>query len=120
MTFEPTCGDLFASQSVSDICRSMARRVETPAFRRTDPDTSRLAAEEITASGKRSHQQAQCAAAVRQFPGHTSFELAMLTDLERYMLGRRLSECETAGTVKRGAPKYCDVTGRLAMTWWPA
>lgn len=98
----------------------LSRIVQTPIARTSDPISSHLAAKEITASGKRAHQQAQCAAAVRQFPGHTSFELAMLTDLDRYALGRRLSECETAGTVKRGETKYCDVTGRLAMTWWPA
>lgn len=92
-------------------------RIATPAARNTDPITSHIAAEEHTASGKRSHQQAQCAAAVRAHPGHTSFELAMLTRLDRYMLARRLPECELAGTVRRDDPKHCDVTGRLAITW---
>lgn len=119
MTFEPTCADLFAAQSVSDICRSMAR-VATPAARNSDPVTSHLAAEEITASGVRFSQQRQVADAVRRHPGHTSQELAELTGLERYMLARRLSECETAGTVKRGEPKRCSVTGRQALTWWLA
>lgn len=51
---------------------------------------------------------------------HTSFELALLTDLDRYMLARRLPECETAGRVRRGAMRRCTVTGRLAMEWLPA
>lgn len=95
-------------------------RVETPAARATDPTTSHLAAAEHTASGKRGHQQAQAVAAVRAFPGRTSFELALATDLDRYMLARRLPECETGRAVKRGEPKRCSVTGKLAMTWYAA
>jgi len=94
-------------------------RVETPAARSRDEISSHLAAAEHTASGKRGHQQAQAVAAVRAFPGRTSFELAMATDLDRYMLARRLPECETGRAVKRGEPKRCSVTGKLAMTWFP-
>jgi len=95
------------------------RWVETPASRATDPVTSHLAAEQHTASGARAHQQRQALAAVRQFPGRTSFELAMVTDMDRYMLARRLPEVETAGEVVKGHPKRCSVTGRQAVTWWP-
>lgn len=94
--------------------------VATPAARRTDPESSHQAAEIHTLSGKRAHQQDQAAAAVRQFPGRTSFELALCTDLDRYMLARRLPECETAGRVRRGPMRACTVTGRLAMEWLPA
>lgn len=96
------------------------RRIETPAARTTDPETSRLAAEHHTASGARAHQLAQAIAAVRAFPGRTSFELAIATDLDRYMLARRLPEAVTAREVKKGDAKACSVTGRLALTWWPA
>lgn len=96
----------------------MPRRVETPAARRTDPVTSHLAAEQHTRSGARGHQQAQAIAAVRQWPGHTSFELAMLSGIDRYTLARRLPECETAGAVKRGAITECTVTRKKALTWW--
>lgn len=116
MTFEPVSGDLFAAQSVSDICRSMAR-VATPAARNSDPVTSHLAAEEITASGVRFSQQRQVAHAVRRHPGHTSQELAELTGLDRYMLARRLPECETAGRVRKGPMRNCSITGRKAHVW---
>jgi len=96
------------------------RRVETPAARNSDPVTSHLAAEEITASGKRAHQQHQAVAAVRANPGCTSFELALKCDLDRYMLARRLPEVVLAGLVRKGEPKHCSVTGRLALSWWPA
>ena len=102
--------DLFAQRS---------RIVATPAARRRDPVSSHLAAAHITRSGKRGAQQDQAAAAVRAHPGHTSFELALLTSLDRYLLARRLPECETAGRVKRGLIRHCTVTGRMAMEWVP-
>lgn len=95
------------------------RRVETPIARNTDPDTSHEAAAEITASGVRGEQQAQTIAAVRAFPGCTMQELAEKTGHDRYMLARRISECETAGAVRRGAKRTCEVTGRKAEEWWP-
>lgn len=95
------------------------RRVETPAARRSDPESSHLAAEEITRSGRRGQQQAQAIAAVRAFPGCTSFELAMRTDIDRYILARRLPECVTAGAVRKGEQRTCSVTGRQALTWYP-
>lgn len=104
--------DLFAPQP--------PRRVETPAARRTDPETSHAAAEVITKSGERAHQQHQTAAAVKRHPGHTSQELSELTGIDRYTLARRLPECETAGSAKRGAVTECTVTKRKALTWWPA
>lgn len=95
------------------------RGVSTPAARTSDPITSHLAAEQHTASGARAHQQAQTAAAVRAYPGKTSQELADLTRLDRYALARRLPECVTAGVVRKGTPRHCGITGRLALTWWP-
>lgn len=95
------------------------RRVETPAARHTDPMSSHLAAEQITTDGTRGQQQAQAVAAVRAFPGLTSFELAMKTELDRYMLARRLPECVTGGAVHKGDARTCSITGRQALTWWP-
>jgi len=95
------------------------RRIETPAARNTDPETSHEAAAHITDSGARAFQQGQTVAAVRAYPGRTMQELAELTGLDRYMLGRRVSECETAGLVVRGAKRQCSVTGRSAEPWWP-
>lgn len=96
------------------------RAVETPAARATDPETSHDAAEHHTASGKRAQQQAMTVSAVRAFPGCTMQELAEKTGIDRYVLGRRISECETAGLVKRATKRMCAVTGRTAEPWWPA
>lgn len=95
------------------------RNIRTPAARATDPSSSHDAADEITASGLRAQQQAQTLAAIRAFPGRTMQELAEATGYDRYMLGRRVSECETAGAVCRGQKRKCTVTGRSAEPWWP-
>ena len=99
--------------------RSPRAHVCTPAARRADPESSHAGAAHHTRSGKRGAQQDQAAAAVRQFPGCTSFELAMRTHIDRYMLARRLPECEVGGRVRRGIQRRCGVSGRLAMEWVP-
>lgn len=93
--------------------------IQTPAARASDPRSSHEAAEAITLSGARRKQQGMATAAVASYPGHTSLELAGYSGMDRYVLARRLPECETAGTVRRGQMRTCAVSGRLAMTWWP-
>lgn len=95
------------------------RTVETPAARSSDPVTSHMAADVHTATGRRAEQQACTAAAVRAFPGCTMQELAEKSGIDRYVLGRRISECETAGLVQRSSKRRCAVTGRMAEPWWP-
>lgn len=56
--------------------------------------------------------------AVAQWPGKTSLELATCARMDRYVLARRLPECESAGAVRRGQGRRCSVSGRLAVTWW--
>ncbi|WP_408953010.1 winged helix-turn-helix domain-containing protein [Lysobacter sp. Hz 25] len=95
------------------------QRIHTPAARATDPATSHLAADAITASGARDAQQQLAAEVVRQHPGYTSNELAQFCELDRYALARRLPECATAGAVRKGRARTCRVSGRSAVTWWP-
>ena len=85
--------------------------------RRTDPATSHHAARFIVASGKAAAQQEQTIAAVRAYPGHTALEIAQHLGIDRYMLGRRLSECLKDGRVVREPDKTCSVSGRRAHTW---
>lgn len=99
--------------------RKRARRVETPAARATDPDTSSLAAEAVTRSGQRGENQQVVGATVAKHPGCTSRELAGHCVLDRYEIARRLPECETGGSVHRGSARKCSVSSRKAMTWWP-
>lgn len=99
------------------------RTIKTPAARATDPESSHLAAEEITESGVRQQQIGQAITAVRDHPGSTSRELAELTGLDRYMLGRRLSDAAATGAIRKGGKdemRVCQVSNRLALTWHPA
>lgn len=95
-------------------------RVETPAARASDPETSHLAAEEVTASGVRQQQIGLAIAAVRAHPDRTSMELSVVTGHDRYMLARRLPDAETAQAVRKGPARTCTVSGRKAVTWLPA
>ena len=96
------------------------RVIETPAARSTDPDTSHAAADHVTENGSRDRQRRITAATVAMHPGSTARELAMHCELDRYDIGRRLSECETAGDVRRGDARRCSQTGRQAIQWYPA
>lgn len=95
------------------------RLVETPAARSTDPLSSHLAANELTASGRRGQQIAMAIAAVRAFPGRTSQELSDKTGICRFVLARRLPEAVTSGAIAKGKQRACSVTGKLALTWYP-
>lgn len=95
------------------------RRVQTPIARATDPATSHLAAEHMDASGKRAAQQAIAITAVQRYPGLTSLELSKRSGVCRFVLARRLPECEDAHAVRRGTPRKCTVSGRQAAPWYP-
>lgn len=85
--------------------------------RRTDPETSHEAAAHVVNSGTQRVQQDETVAAVGKYPGHTALEIADHLGIDRYMLGRRLSECEKAGRVVRGPARTCSVSERRAHTW---
>lgn len=91
----------------------------TPAARSTDPETSHLAAEENTLSGRRAVQQHAVLAAVMSHPGLTSRELAQAAGMDRYVVARRLPELEAAKRVHKGEARECRVNKRRAVTWWP-
>lgn len=90
----------------------------TPAARNSDPETSHEAAEHVTRSGLRSHQQRQVFAAVREWPGLTSAELAQRMSMNRHAVARRLPELRGV-YVENGDARECTVTHRRALTWHP-
>jgi hypothetical protein len=96
-----------------------APRPRNPIARSTDTETSRLAAEEVTASGRRDEQAHKVCLLVRGYRGYTSAELASWGQVDRHMVARRLPELERLGRVVRGEARACTVTGRKALTWWP-
>lgn len=108
--------------------------------RRSDPATSHKAAREHKRSGAWAQQQAAVFAWVRQYPNHTSQELAEICakgrgpedrggTLDRYDFARRLPELAATEDkhhrlvtplVKRNGAKTCTVTHKTATAWVPA
>jgi hypothetical protein len=91
--------------------------------RRTDPESSHLAAAALETSGARAIQKHQSLQAVKQWPGRTSHELAVAIGggpETRYMLARRLADLEHDGLVTKGGARECQITGHKACTWYVA
>lgn len=87
--------------------------------RRTDPETSKEAAEVVIPHLGELHRWAQ--ACVQESPGLTQRELgAKYCPTDPRKIGRRLNECELLKLVKRGEPRKCSISGRTAETWYPA
>jgi CRP-like cAMP-binding protein len=87
--------------------------------RRTDPDTSHDAAEDVEREGHASRQREACLRVVRDTPGLTAAEIAQAAGLERHAPSRRLPELRDMGLVRNLDDRTCTVTRRLSMTWWP-
>ncbi len=88
--------------------------------RRTDPDTSRIAADQAERSGLIGRQQHEVLALVRSHPGRTSAELGQLLGGQdaRFIVARRLPELERLGVVRRGDKRVCHAHGTMAGTWF--
>ena len=89
--------------------------IQTPNARNTDPLSSHLAGEEVTVSGKRKRQIDFVVRLVKRKEGLTSAELAKKHGIDRHMVARRLPD---AIELKKGDSRKCNVSGRLAVTWW--
>jgi hypothetical protein len=86
--------------------------------RASDPVSSQLAAEEVTASGHRDSQKREILAALRSEPEPvSSMELSRATGLDRYVVARRLPDLERDGMVERGPLRTCRISNRAAVTW---
>lgn len=96
------------------------RKTPSPAYRKSDPVTSRLAAELVTRSGKRKFQQELVLSIVREHPGLTSMELSKVSSKDRSMIARRLPDLRDAGLVWMSTkPQLCSINKTLAYVWFP-
>ena len=87
------------------------------AARTHDPLSSKLAGAQITASGTRQKQCEAVLEAVKGHPFHTSRELAIILDCDRYTPSRRLPDLEKQDLVCRCHMRKCKVGGKLSLTW---
>ena len=92
-----------------------------PVARGSDPETSHLAGEDLTRSGRRESQRRLVYQAVCDYPGRTSAELSAIVGLDRHMVARRLPDLAATGQVVRGPPRKCAASNRshIATTWRP-
>ena len=98
----------------------MPRTLEAvPNARVSDPLSSHLAGEEVTLSGARRRFAELVLEMVQARPGMTSAELAHWRAVDRYAVARRLPDLEHEERVHQGKGRKCEVSGRLAVTWWP-
>lgn len=81
--------------------------------------TSKLAHKELLRTGNRQDQIERVAVAITYHPGHTASELTKYTSLDRYQIGRRLSEAEAQGLIFRGGIRRCQITKRMCYEWHP-
>lgn len=88
-----------------------------PRHRRTDPVTSREAADRVE-SFAASHIRLILREVVRE-PGLTACEIAEKTGLERHAPSRRLPEMRREGLVENGLRRRCTVKGSNQQTWLP-
>ena len=92
--------------------------------RTEDPRSSKLAAEEVTETGRADAEQAQVMAALRTYPGTTSKELAERSGLDYHLVARRLPELrDKKFLVEHGPDRICTAQGssttRPVLTWLP-
>ncbi|GAA0907572.1 hypothetical protein GCM10009552_15700 [Rothia nasimurium] len=119
--------DMFAEAPMASrrrpvLVRAHVRRLETPAARANDSDTSHVAARKHTSTGQRQSNLQAVADLVSRMPGLTSWELSRFIELGRdtyHEIARRLPDAVTAGAVKKGVVRACTVTGNQSTTWWP-
>ena len=91
----------------------------SPIARKSDPESSHLAANEITKSGLRDSQKEIVLVAVKKYIGATSAEIAARFGFDRYMVAKRLPELEEDGLVHKGnESRKCNISGRKAVTWY--
>jgi hypothetical protein len=93
--------------------------IPSPLARRSDPASSHLAAAEVELSGTVNRHEAIILAGVKQQPGSTADELALVTGLDRVAIGKRLREMVRKGMLSEGPMRACRVKGRMMLTWHP-
>ncbi len=90
--------------------------IQTPASRKTDPESSFLAEKQITNSGKRQTHQRIIKDFLVNHPGHTAAEIGVKTGLGQIAVTRRLSELNGV-YAQRGVQRKCRVNGSVMATW---
>jgi len=92
---------------------------DIPAAKTKDPLPSYIAEEKITLSGARDRQIDLVLSCIRRSSGKTSKELALIFELDRHMVARRLADLKNRDKAFQGHIRECGVSGIKSVTWWP-
>lgn len=90
--------------------------------RKSDPETSHLAAAEVENNGTAHDHRNIIAAYLRKHPGQTNAEIAEGSGLDYAQVHKRMKELEAMNLVIRGGKRYCTTegrTGRMYTSWFP-
>lgn len=87
--------------------------------RKSDPETSHLAAAEVENNGTASAHRSIIVDYLKQHPGKTNAEIAEGSGLDYARVHKRMSELEREGQIIRGAQRKCSVHQRLMIAWYP-
>ena len=97
---------------------------DPPNYRNADPQTSKVAGEAHTRSGKRALDQERLLYAVRVMPNLTSMELAdwLIASGWKWfrayqVCNKRISDLHAKGLVRVSGERVCRITGKKARTW---
>ena len=94
---------------------------EGPAVaRRTDPITSKTAAYKVERTGKASSDRVKLFKTVKERPGLTYGELAILAGVKDESAHKRLPELRAKGSIRNGEARICSVRHSECQTWWPS
>jgi len=86
-------------------------------FRKTDPDTSAMAASDAIKSGSYGRLLALRTLKDHWLNGLTDFELATATGWQQTSIGKRRGECVDQGWVENSGQKRPAPSGSLAIVW---
>jgi hypothetical protein len=93
-------------------------------YRPTDPETSKLAAQQMFSSGAMDTQRAMVYDILVDNQGLTSRELADLSEgdmhQQRQIFSRRLPDLKNLGLAKQGLARVCSSCNRKCVTWYLA
>lgn len=90
--------------------------------RANDPETSHLAATEVTANGTIHRHGQLIIAYLKTNPGQTNGEIAEGSGLDYARVHKRMKELEELNLAIRGEKRYCTTDGRrtrLYTSWYP-
>jgi len=90
-----------------------------PLSHRNDSLGSYQSGERMLKFGKLRGQTQAVYNALKSHPNKTSAELARLSDLDRYMVARRLPVLASRGLAERGPERLCSICRCQCFTWRP-